>query len=94
MTLPITTRLGEETVAALDDAVRAGPAATRAAVVAKVVEEWLACHSEEAIAASYQHAYAERDEAHEDLIARLGSSPRLSSRPSTISDHAGRRPHR
>jgi Arc/MetJ-type ribon-helix-helix transcriptional regulator len=73
MTVPITTRLDEETVEALDRAVRAGVGPSRAAVVAEAVQEWLARHSEEAIAASYRRGYAEPDTEHDALVARLGT---------------------
>lgn len=73
MTVPITTRLDEDTVDSLDRAVRAGAARSRAAVVAEAVHEWLARHSEQAIEASYRRAYAEPDEEHDDLVARLGA---------------------
>lgn len=77
MSVPITTRLDEGTVAALDDAVRAGAGTTRAAVVADAVREWLARHSEDAIVESYHRAYAEgdaeADAEHDALIARLGA---------------------
>ena len=73
MTVPITTRLDEDTVEALDRAVRAGVGSSRAAVVAAAVREWLARHSEEAIVASYRRAYAESDAEHDELIARLGA---------------------
>lgn len=73
MTVPITTRLDEDTVDALDRAVRAGVGPSRAAVVAEAVQEWLARHSEDAIAASYRRAYAEPDAEHDQLVARLGA---------------------
>jgi Arc/MetJ-type ribon-helix-helix transcriptional regulator len=73
MSIPVTSRLGEDAVAALDDAVRAGLGHNRAAVVAAAVREWLARHSEEAIAESYRRAYAEPDPQHDDLVARLGA---------------------
>ncbi|CAN5788551.1 hypothetical protein BH23ACT8_BH23ACT8_01240 [soil metagenome] len=73
MSVPITTRLDEGTVLALDDAVRAGAAPTRAAVVAAAVRDWLARHSEDAIAESYLRAYAEPDPEHDELVARLGA---------------------
>jgi Arc/MetJ-type ribon-helix-helix transcriptional regulator len=73
MSVPITARLDEETVAALDRAVRAGAGATRAAVVAQAVQEWVARHSEEAIAASYRRAYAEPDPDEATLVARVGA---------------------
>jgi Arc/MetJ-type ribon-helix-helix transcriptional regulator len=73
MNVPITARLDEETVAALDRAVQAGAGPTRAAVVAEAVREWVARHSEEAIAASYRRAYVEPDPEEATLLARLGS---------------------
>jgi Arc/MetJ-type ribon-helix-helix transcriptional regulator len=71
--VPITTRLDEDTVDSLDRAVRAGAGPSRAAVLAEAVHEWLARHSEQAIAASYRRAYDEADAEHEDLVARLGT---------------------
>jgi Arc/MetJ-type ribon-helix-helix transcriptional regulator len=73
MSVPITTRLEEGTVEALDRAVRAGAAPTRAAVVARAVEDWLTRHSEEAIAESYRTAYANPDPDHDELVAHLGA---------------------
>lgn len=73
MSVPITTRLDEDTVDSLDRAVRAGAAPSRAAVVAEAVREWLARHSEQAIEASYRRAYTEHDPEHDALVARLGS---------------------
>lgn len=69
---PITTRLDADVVAALDRAVRAGAGPTRAAVVAVAVREWLAQHSDDAIAESYRRAYAEPDAEHDALITALG----------------------
>ena len=73
MGAPVTARLDDETVAALDRAVAAGAAPTRAAVVAAAVLEWLARHSEDAIAESYRRAYAEPDPAHDELVGGLGA---------------------
>jgi Arc/MetJ-type ribon-helix-helix transcriptional regulator len=73
MSVPITTRLDEGTVDALDQAVRAGAGPSRAAVVAQAVQEWLARHSEDAIVASYRRAYVEADPDHDELVARLGA---------------------
>lgn len=72
MGAPITARLDDQTVAAVDRAVAAGAAPTRSAVVVEAVREWLARHSEDAIAQSYRHAYAEPDPDHDALVARLG----------------------
>lgn len=71
MSVPVTARLDNSVVAALDQAVAAGLAATRAAVVARAVDEWLGRHGEEAIAESYRHRYATPDGAHDELIAQL-----------------------
>ncbi len=73
MGVPVTARLDEDTVAAVDRAVEAGAAPTRAAAVAAAVREWLDRRSEELIAESYRHAYAELDPAHEELVTRVGS---------------------
>jgi Arc/MetJ-type ribon-helix-helix transcriptional regulator len=73
MSVPITARLDEETVAALDRAVRAGIGASRAAVVAEAVREWVARHFEEVVAASYRRAYAEPNPDEVALVARLSS---------------------
>jgi Arc/MetJ-type ribon-helix-helix transcriptional regulator len=73
MSVPITTRLDEDTVAALDRAVRAGAGPTRAAVVADAVREWVARHSEDAITESYRKAYTEPDAEGDSLVARLGA---------------------
>lgn len=73
MGVPVTARLDDETVAALDSAVRAGAASSRSAVVAHAVRDWLQRHSEDAIAESYGRAYADPDPDHEELVARLGA---------------------
>jgi Arc/MetJ-type ribon-helix-helix transcriptional regulator len=85
---------GEGCVEALDRVVRAGMGPSRAAVIAAAVREWLARHSEEAIAASYRRAYAEPDAEHDELIARLGaySAGVLATSPS--GDRPRRRVHR
>ncbi len=73
MSIPVTTRLEPETVEALDHAVSAGLGPHRGAIVSAAVKEWLARHSEEAIAASYRHRYANPDPDHDDLVAKLGA---------------------
>ncbi|MDP9405572.1 MAG: ribbon-helix-helix protein, CopG family [Actinomycetota bacterium] len=85
MGAPITARLDDDTVAALDRAVAAGAAPTRAAVVAEAVREWLARHSEDAIAESYRRAYADPDPAHERLVGGLGAF----SAAITLGDESG-----
>ncbi len=72
MSVPITARLDEQAVEALDRAVAAGLAATRAGLVATAVSEWLRRHGEEAIAESYRRRYEHTDEAEADLVARVG----------------------
>lgn len=72
MGVPITARLDEDIVAALDRAVRAGAAPTRSAVVADAVRQWVARHSEDAITESYRRAYADPDADHDHLVARIG----------------------
>ncbi len=73
MSIPVTTRLDESVVEALDHAVAAGLAPNRGSVVARAVAEWLARHGEEAIVDSYRRRYAEPDPAHDELIARIAA---------------------
>ena len=79
MSVPVTARLDEATVEALDRAVSAGLAPNRGAVVSQAVRTWLAQHAEEAIIASYRRRYAEPnspDGPHGpdiELIAALGA---------------------
>lgn len=73
MSVPITARLDEQAVEALDRAVAAGLAATRAGLVATAVGEWLRRHGEEAIAESYRRRYEHTDAAEADLVARVGA---------------------
>lgn len=60
-------------VEAIDRAVDAGMAPTRAAVVARAVAEWLARHGEEAIVASYRGRYVEVDPSHEALVGAVSA---------------------
>jgi hypothetical protein len=73
MSIPVTARLDETTVTALDNAVRAGLTPSRGAAVAEAVAEWLARHGEAAVVESYQRRYATADPAHDDLVARIGA---------------------
>jgi Arc/MetJ-type ribon-helix-helix transcriptional regulator len=73
MSIPVTARLDAETVAAVDQAVAAGLAPNRGAVISAAVRAWLAKHSEEAIVASYRRRYAEPDAAHDELIEKLAA---------------------
>jgi len=71
MSIPVTTRLDESIVLALDSAVAAGLAPTRGSVIATAVSEWLARHSEESIAESYRNRYQRPDASHDQLVAEL-----------------------
>lgn len=73
MSSPVTTRLSASSVVAVDRAVTAGLAPSRAALVAAAVDEWLTRHSEEAIAASYARRYGQPDVEHDDLVAALAA---------------------
>ena len=73
MTTPVTTRLEEDVVEALDAAVAAGLAPNRGAVVSTAVHEWLAVHSEERIVDSYRRRYGTSDPGHDELISQLSS---------------------
>jgi Arc/MetJ-type ribon-helix-helix transcriptional regulator len=73
MSVPVTTRLDESVVTAVDSAVAAGLAPNRASVIANAVNEWLARHSEESIALSYRHRYQKSDPHHDTLVAALSS---------------------
>lgn len=73
MSVPVTSRLDESVVEALDRAVAAGLAATRGGAVAAAVSEWLRRHGEEAIIASYRQRYADAEEGHEDLLANIAA---------------------
>lgn len=71
--IPVTARFGPEVVDALDRAVEAGLGATRAAVIAAAVREWLRNHGEDAITESYRRRYAEPDSDHDRLVADIAS---------------------
>ena len=73
MSIPITARLNESVVAALDRAVDAGIAPTRGALVASAVAEWLKRHGEEAIVESYRRRYADPDSAHDELLDKFAA---------------------
>lgn len=66
--VPVTFRVEQDVLDALDLAVRSGVAPTRAAAVEAAVTEWIARHDEEAIVESYRRAYAEPDPEHEALM--------------------------
>ncbi|MGH9040750.1 MAG: ribbon-helix-helix domain-containing protein [Acidimicrobiia bacterium] len=73
MTVPVTTRLDREILAALDQAVTAGLGPNRAAIIAAAVGEWLARHGEEGVVASYRRRYQEPDASHDEVVARLSA---------------------
>jgi Arc/MetJ-type ribon-helix-helix transcriptional regulator len=73
MSVPVTARLDESVVEALDRAVEAGLAPTRGAVIARAVGDWLNQYGEQAIAESYRRRYAEPDAEHGALIADLAA---------------------
>ncbi len=73
MSIPVTARLDESVVEALDRAVDAGLAPTRGAVIARAVGDWLALHGEQAITESYRRRYENPDTAHETLIDELAA---------------------
>lgn len=72
MSQPITARLRDDIIKAIDNAVESGVAPNRGALISKAVDEWLRIHSEDAIRESYRKRYAsaERDEL--DLITKVG----------------------
>lgn len=72
VSIPVTARLDEAAVRAADQAVKAGLAPSRGALVARAVSEWLARHGEEAVAESYRRRYTEPDPAQDELVARIG----------------------
>jgi len=73
MSIPITARLDESVVEALDKAVDAGIVPTRGAAVARAVSEWLQRHGEDAIVESYRRRYGDADVSHDELIDRLAA---------------------
>jgi len=73
MSTPVTARLDESVVEAVDRAVDAGLAPNRAAVVARAVAEWLDRHGEEAIVESYRRRYGATPAGSDELIAKLAA---------------------
>ncbi|WP_152626222.1 MULTISPECIES: ribbon-helix-helix protein, CopG family [Acidithrix] len=74
MSQPITARLDEDVVQAIDNAVACGVAPNRGAIISRAVREWLSHHSEEAIKDSYRKRYEAIDPDEQELIAKLGIS--------------------
>ncbi len=72
MSHPITARLPDNVVKAIDDAVESGAAPNRGALIAKAVNEWLSRHSEDSIRESYRKRYAGADKDESDLVTKLG----------------------
>lgn len=73
VSVPVTTRLAESVVDALDQAVAAGVAPNRGAIVSAAVRAWLAEHSEEAIVVSYRLRYTPADTDHDESISQLAT---------------------
>jgi Arc/MetJ-type ribon-helix-helix transcriptional regulator len=73
MSIPVSARLDEAVVEALDQAVLAGLAPNRGGVIAQAVHEWLARHGEDAVVESYRHRYADPDPHHAELVARIAA---------------------
>ncbi|MGH9066134.1 MAG: ribbon-helix-helix domain-containing protein [Acidimicrobiales bacterium] len=74
MTVPVTTRLPESYLEALDDAVAGGLASSRGDAVRVALSEWLARHAEEAIVESYRARYADADPAGQELVASVAEA--------------------
>lgn len=85
MSVPVTARLDEAVVEALDRAVAAGLAPNRGAVIVAAVRSWLAQHSESEIEASYRRRYVEPDPESDALIEQLSSF----SIAACLADNAG-----
>jgi len=71
MSIPVTTRLDESLVTALDSAVAAGLAPNRASLINAAVKEWLARHSEDWIALSYRSCYQDPDLRKDEILAAI-----------------------
>jgi Arc/MetJ-type ribon-helix-helix transcriptional regulator len=73
MSIPVTARLDESVVEALDRAVDAGIAPNRGAIISHAVADWLNFHGERAIVESYERRYGETDSGHDQLVEALSS---------------------
>ena len=73
MSIPVTTRLDDKIVAALDRAVAAGLAPNRGAVISAAVRCWLSGHSEDAIVDSYRRRYADPAPEADELVRKLSA---------------------
>jgi Arc/MetJ-type ribon-helix-helix transcriptional regulator len=72
MSAQIAVRIPERYLAALDEAVRAGRFASRAAAVREALDRLLASEREREIAEEYRRAYARHPE--EDWVGRVGEA--------------------
>jgi Arc/MetJ-type ribon-helix-helix transcriptional regulator len=72
MSAQIAVRIPERDLAALDEAVRAGRFASRAAAVREALDRLLASEREREIAEEYRRAYAQHPE--EDWVGRVGEA--------------------
>ena len=83
MSIPVTARLHESVVSAVDSAVAAGLAPTRGSVISEAVSEWLARHSDDAIELSYRKRYGQTaphdDEALLDAFLQLSATACLAN---------------
>lgn len=73
MSIPVTARLDQTTVEAIDRAVTAGIVPNRGAAVARAVSEWLERHGEDAIVHSYQLRYRGQGPKQDDLLEQIAS---------------------
>jgi Arc/MetJ-type ribon-helix-helix transcriptional regulator len=71
MSIPVTARLDESVVNAVDSAIAAGLAPNRGSVITTAVNEWLARHSEQSIASSYRNRYSTPDPQHDALVSAI-----------------------
>ena len=73
MSVPVTSRLDESVVEALDQAVASGLAPSRGSLVAEAVSQWLRQHGEESIVASYKRRYVPDETVAQQDQALIGS---------------------
>jgi hypothetical protein len=71
MSIPVTARLGESTVEALDRVADAGMTPNRGAAVGRAVAEWPERHGEDAIVESCRRRYAESGAAADDGLDKV-----------------------
>lgn len=73
MSIPVTARLDESVVEALDRAVDAGLAPNRGAIISHAVADWLDVNGERAIVESYERRYKDSDSGHDQLVEALSA---------------------